>query len=269
MADPTPTVPEPLTALVVDDEPLARGTLLGLLAGDPEIRVVGACGTGAEAVARIEAVGPDIVFLDVQMPEVDGFELLRRVPAERLGVVVFVTAWESYALRAFAAEALDYLLKPFDDERFRLTLARAKARVRERRAHRLARELLAALGAGAVPIPPEPSAYVERLAIKADGKVSLLAVDEVDWIEAADYCVRIHAAGRVHLLREPMKDLERRLDPRRFFRVHRSAIVNLARVRELHPYFRGESIVALADGTRLRLSRARRERLHALLGVPA
>jgi two-component system, LytTR family, response regulator len=268
MSQPSSGPAESLTALVVDDEPLARATLLGLLADDAEIRVVGAAATGADAVARIDTDAPDLVFLDVQMPEVDGFEVLRRVATERLGAVIFVTAWETYALRAFAAEALDYLLKPFDDERFRVTLARAKTRVRERRAHRLTRELLAALGPGAPLADPSPP-HVDRLAIKADGKVSLLPVDEVDWVEAADYCVRIHAGGRVHLLREPLKELERRLDPRRFFRVHRSAIVNLSRVRELHPYFRGESIVALADGTRLRLSRARREQLHARLGVPA
>jgi two-component system, LytTR family, response regulator len=266
MADRTPTLAEPLTALVVDDEPLARGTLLGLLADDPEIRVVGACGTGTEAVARIEAASPDIVFLDVQMPEVDGFEVLRRVPAERHGAIVFVTAWESYALRAFAAEALDYLLKPFDDERFRLTLARAKARVRERRAHRLARELLAALGPGAVSIPPEPSPYMERLAIKADGKVSLLAVDEVDWIEAADYCVRLHVQGKIHVIRESMAGLENRLDPAHFFRIHRGAIVNLDRIKELQPLFKVEQVVVLQDGTRLKLSKGRRGDLEARLG---
>jgi two-component system LytT family response regulator len=258
-----------LTALVVDDEALARATVLGLLAADPEILVLGGCGTGAEAAVRIRRSHPDIVFLDVQMPEMDGFEVLRRVPAEGIGAVVFVTAYDSFALRAFEAQALDYLLKPFDDDRFRLTLLRAKARVRERRAHRLTRELLGTLGSeGQAPSDERPH-YLRRLAIKADGKVTLLPVDDVDWIEAADYCVRIHAGGRAHLLREPIKELEARLDPRQFFRVHRSAIVNLSRIREYYPYFRGESVLALLDGTRLKLSRARRDQLHAVLGIPA
>ena len=266
--DATQPTPPRLTALVVDDEPLARSSLLGLLGEDPEIDVVGECGGGTDAVACIAGRRPDIVFLDVQMPEVDGFEVLRRVPVDRLGAVVFVTAYDGYALRAFEAQALDYLLKPFDDDRFRRTLARAKAHVRERRAVRLARELLAELGGEAGPHEPDTDRHVERLALKTDGRVTLLGVDEIDWIEAADYCVRIHAGGRQHLHREPLKDLESRLDPRRFFRVHRSAIVNLSRVKELCPYFHGESLVVLRDGTRLRLSRARREQLHAALGVP-
>ncbi len=265
----SPDLPAPYTALVVDDEALARATVLGLLAEDSEIRVLGGCGTGAEAAERMRAARPDIVFLDIQMPEVDGFEVLRRVPARQIGAVVFVTAYDSFALRAFEAEALDYLLKPFDDDRFRVTLARAKARVRERRAHRLTRELVRTLGAEAPPVAGASAPYLNRLAIKADGRVILLPVGEIDWIEAADYCVRIHAGGRVHLVREPIKDLEARLDPRRFFRVHRSAIVNLSRIKEYYPYFNGESMLALLDGTQLKLSRARREQLHTVLGISA
>jgi two-component system LytT family response regulator len=261
-----PTLP-PLRALVVDDEALARASLTGLLAADPDVRVLGECADGAEAIEAIRADPPDLLFLDVQMPEVDGFEVLRLAPVERIGAIVFVTAYDSFALRAFEAQALDYLLKPFDDERFHLALGRAKLRVRERRAHRLALELVGTLGA-APPANDRPG-YLERLAIKADGRISFLRVDDVDWVEAADYCVRVHAGGRVHLLREPLKELETRLDPARFFRVHRSAIVNLSRVKELHPYFRGDAMVVLLDGTRLRLSRGRRDQLHAALRVPA
>lgn len=264
------TRPAPLRALVVDDEALARATIGGLLAADPEVVVAGECAAGAEAAAAIAAAPPDLLFLDIQMPEVDGFEVLRRTPAERIGAIVFVTAYDAFALRAFEAQALDYLLKPFDDDRFRRMLARAKERVRERRAHRLTRELMGCLGvAGPTGWGGVATGYLERLAVKANGRVSLLHVEDVDWIEAADYCVRIHAGGRVHVLREAIKDLEARLDPRRFFRVHRSAIVNLSRIRELCPLYNGESVLVLLDGTQLRLSRARREQLHLVLGVTA
>jgi two-component system, LytTR family, response regulator len=256
---------------VVDDEPLARDTLRRLLAGDADVELVEDCAGGEDAVRRIREAEPDIVFLDVQMPEVDGFEVLRRVYPAIVPAVVFVTAYDAHALRAFEAEALDYVLKPFDDERFHRALQRAKARVRERRAHRLAGRLVAELG-GASPradaeAPSSP--WVERLPVRQGGRVVFVRVDEVDWIEAADYCVRIHAGGRAHLVRESMRELEARLDPGRFFRIHRSALVNVARIRELEPHFHGEYVVVMQDGARLRLSRGRRGRLHRLLGMPA
>ncbi len=256
---------EPLRALVVDDESLARDTLRRLLGGDPEIEVVGECAGGAEAARVIQDVTPDILFLDVQMPEVDGFEVLRRARPAEVPAVVFVTAHDAYAIRAFEAEALDYLLKPFDDERFHRTVERAKARVREHRVNRLARRMAATLDARAEPTPA--ASYVERLPIRGEGKVLFVRVDDVDWIEAADYCVRVHTAGRFHLLREPLGELESRLDPRRFVRVHRSAIVNLGRIKELQSHFHGDGVVVLHDGSRLRVSRGRRERLHRLLGL--
>ncbi len=257
----------PLQVLVVDDEPLARASIRELLATDPEVALAGECASGPEARARIGAAPPDILFLDVQMPEVDGFQVLQSPGAERIGAVVFVTAHERYALPAFEVEAVDYLLKPFDDEHFHRTLERAKTRVRERRAHRLARELVTALG-GPEPPSSEPSpTYLERLALRRDGKVYFLDVREIDWIEAADYCVRVHSAGRYHLHREPMKALETRLDPRRFFRIHRSAIVNLDRIKEVQPLFHGECLILLRDGTQLRVSRGRREQLDVVLGI--
>ena len=255
----------PLRALVVDDEPLARETIRRLLAQDPEIELLGECSSGVEAVRSLQETSPDILFLDVQMPEVDGFEVLRRAAPAAPGAVVFVTAHDVYALRAFEAAALDYLLKPFDDERFHRTLARAKARVREQRVTRLAGMMAAALESE--PRATPPGGFAERLGIRRDGGVVFVRLDEVDWIEAADYCVRIHTGGRFLLHREPLQQLERRLDRRRFFRVHRSAIVNLARVRELQPHFHGDGIVVLQDGSRLRVSRARRTRLHQLLGL--
>jgi two-component system LytT family response regulator len=264
-------IPDRLNTLIVDDEALARASLRGLLTQDHEIELIGECRDGLEAVAQVASRVPDILFLDVQMPEVDGFEVLRRIGPATVPAVVLVTAYDDYALQAFEAEALDYLLKPFDDARFHRSLARAKSRVRERRMNRLTRRLIAAFGEPAVretPASPSPS-YAERLALKNDGRISFLPVAEVDWIEAADYCVRVHADGRFHLLRESMRELESRLDPRRFFRVHRSAIVNVSRIRELQPYFHGEFVLVMQDGARLKLSRGRREQLTTLLGLSA
>lgn len=255
----------PLRALIVDDEALARETIRRLLAQDPEIELAGECSSGREAVRSLRESPPDLLFLDVQMPEVDGFEVLRRARPAAPGSVVFVTAHETYALRAFDAEALDYLLKPFDDERFYRTLARVKARVREQRVTRLAGMMTAALQTA--PRAEPPGRYAERLGIRRDGGILFVRLEDVDWIEAADYCVRVHTGGRFHLLREPLRELEGRLDPRRFFRIHRSAIVNLARVRELQPHFHGDGILVMQDGTRLRVSRARRPRLHQLLDL--
>jgi two-component system LytT family response regulator len=260
-----------MRALVVDDEALARDAIRRLLDRDPEIEQVSECGGGAEAAGRIRESAPDILFLDVQMPEVDGFEVLRRCHPAEVPAVVFVTAHDAYAIRAFEAEALDYLLKPFDDRRFHQVVERAKTRVRQHRVSRLARRMIEALdpSALAVAAEPAPSSYAERIGIRREGALYFVLVDEVDWIEAADYCVRIHTGGRVHLLREPLRDLESRLDPRRFFRLHRSAIVNLTRIKELQPHFHGDGVVVMHDGTRLRVSRGRRERLHRLLGVKA
>jgi two-component system, LytTR family, response regulator len=259
----------PLRTLIVDDEVLARDTLTRLLREDPEVEVVGDCAGGEDAVRRIRQAAPDIVFLDVQMPEVDGFEVLRRVDPVQVPAVVFVTAHDTYALRAFEAEALDYVLKPFDDERFYRVLERAKTRVREQRTHRLAGRLAEELGSPPASLVPAQVGHAERIAVRQAGRVIFVRTDEVDWIEAADYCARIHAGGRAHLIREPLRELEARLDPARFFRIHRSALVNVARIRELEPHFHGEYVVVMQDGARLRLSRGRRDGLHRLLGMSA
>ena len=203
------------------------------------------------------------------MPEVDGFEVLRRVDTAQVPAVVFVTAHDAYALRAFEAEALDYVLKPFDDDRFYRVLERAKARVREQRTHRLAGRLVEELSSPPASLVPARAGHAERIAVRQAGRVIFVRTDEVDWIEAADYCVRIHAGGRAHLVREPLRELEARLDPTRFFRIHRSALVNVARIRELEPHFHGEYVVVMQDGARLRLSRGRRDGLRRLLGMSA
>jgi two-component system, LytTR family, response regulator len=288
----------PIRTLIVDDEPAARAGMRQLLASDPEIVVAGECAGGDEAVRAIRDAAPDLVFLDVQMPELDGFDVLREVGVARGPAVVFVTAYDQYALRAFDVHAIDYLLKPFTDDRFREALGRAKQQVRQGHLGELSERLavlLEQLGdaqrpAGAngpapaapststtpttptLAIPPAAPArearptYLERLVVKSAGKVTLLRVDEIEWIDAEGDYVRIHVGKAWHLLRETMKNLEARLDPTRFVRIHRSTIVNLERVKELQPFFRGEYVVVLNGGTTLKLSRGYRDTLEARLG---
>jgi two-component system LytT family response regulator len=250
--------------LVVDDEPLARSGVVRLLGGDPGIEVVGECGDGRSAVEAILSRKPDLVILDVQMPELDGFEVLRALEPEQRPEVIFVTAYDQHALRAFEVHAIDYLLKPFDDARFSEAIARARRNLERVELGELSRRLVGLLEDRAAPRAGEPP--LTRLVVKRDGRVAFVRVDELDWIEAADYCVKLHTQGQVHLLRESLNALEARLDPAKFFRVHRSAIVNLDRIRELQPYFKGEHVLILQDGTRLKLSRARRDDLETRLG---
>jgi two-component system LytT family response regulator len=241
-------VTSPLRTIIVDDEPLARDSVRMLLHRDPEIEIAGEC-SGVDAAALIERTSPDIMFLDVQMPEVDGFDLLEAVGADAVPAVIFVTAYDEYALRAFEVHAIDYLLKPFDDARFERALTRAKERARSRGQKN---EHLADL-------VRERSQYLKRFLVRVRDKIIVVNADDIDWIEAADYYVSLHVGSKTHLLRETMSDLETRLDPERFFRAHRSAIVNVDRVREIHPLFRGDCALVLADGTQVKLSRTRRD----------
>jgi two-component system, LytTR family, response regulator len=235
-----------LTAIIVDDEPLARSNLAVLLRLDPTIEIVAECGSGIDAQAMIRELKPDLLFLDVQMPECDGFDVLELLGNEVPPAVVFVTAYDQYALRAFEAGALDYLLKPFDNSRFELALNRAKQKVA--RCKNLPRKL-------------------ERLAIKNAGQISFLKISEIDWIEAADYYACLHVAQRTHLLRRSISELEQDLDAASFCRIHRSTIVNLDRIRGLALNEDGEYEVLLEDKTRLRLSRSYRKQLQNRLGV--
>ncbi len=246
----------PIRVLVVDDEPLARAAVCGLLADDPEVEVVGQAGSRREAAALVG--GAELVFLDVQMPGGDGFELVEGTP-EPHPAVIFVTAHDAHTLRAFEVAALDYVLKPFDDERFARALARGKAHVRRARVESLARQLAGMVGGG--------QRGPERIVVKDAGRMTVISVEDIDWIGAEDYYAELHVGGATHLLREPLADLEQRLDPRRFVRVHRSAIVNLERVRSVESSARGDAVLVLADGTRLRLSRTRRAALLSRLGV--
>jgi two-component system LytT family response regulator len=259
-----------IRALIVDDEPAARAAIRTLLADDAEVRVVGECADGRAALQAIRNEAPDLLFLDVQMPEMDGFALLRELAPTELPVVVFVTAYDQYALHAFDVHALDYLLKPFDDQRFRASLARAKQQVRQGRLGALSQELLALLDGGGRPAGGggggRDGQYLKRLVIKSGGRVTILGVKDIDWIEAEGDFVKIHTGRAWHLLRETMKQLETQFDPARFVRIHRSTIVNVERIKELQPYFRGEYVVILHDGTSLKLSRGYKDHLESALG---
>lgn len=235
-----------IRALVVDDEPLARSSITVLLRMDPEIGIVAECGSGTEALAEMRESRPELVFLDVQMPECDGFDVLEMLGKDDLPpALIFVTAYDQYALRAFEAGALDYLLKPFDNPRFERALARAK----EKLAH------------------SNRAAGVDRLAIKNAGQVLFLKVSEIDWIEADDYYARLHVGTKTHLLRRSLADLEQELDENTFCRIHRSTIVNLDRIRSLRLGEDGEYEVQLGQGTSLRLSRRYRKQLQSRLGI--
>ena len=243
-------MPAPLRKIrtvIVDDEPLARSNLSVLLRPDPEIEIVSECGSGVDAPGVIRRTKPDLLFLDVQMPECDGFDVLEMLGSESPSTLIFVTAYDEYALRAFDAGALDYLLKPFDDARFGRALTRAKDKL----AH----------------YPPTQPKAAERLVVKSLGQVLFLDVADIDWIEAADYYACVHVGNDTHLMRRTLMDLERDLGDERFIRIHRSIIVNLERIRGLELEADGEYAVVLKSKVRLRLSRRFRKRLQERMGV--
>lgn len=247
---------ERIRALIVDDEPLARERIRDLLERDPEVVVAAECRDGLEAIAAIREHSPDLVFLDVQMPEKSGFDVIAEVGVDRLPVIVFVTAHDDYALRAFEVAALDYLLKPFDADRFAKTLDRAKAQIRSRLPDEFQQRVLSMME----DLRAAPRG-LERLIVKTGGQLVFLKTEEVDWIQAEGNYVRLHVGTASHLVRETIQGLEASLDPGRFMRIHRSTIVNLDRVREIQPLVHGEYRVVLTDGTKLTLSRGYRDRL--------
>jgi two-component system, LytTR family, response regulator len=246
-----------IRVLIVDDEPIARRGVRLQLKGDPEVEIIGECANGLEAVDAIQKFAPDLVFLDVQMPEMDGFEVIEAVGVEQMPRVIFVTAYDQYTLRAFEVHALDYLLKPFDRERFLKALDYARSNLERGEFNRQLVRLLDGRPAARKPL--------ERLVIKSGGRIYFLNVEEVDWIEAADNYVELHVGRESHLLRETISGLAARLDPARFLRIRHSTIVNLERVKELRPLFRGEYLIVLRDGTELTSSRRYRKNLDAIL----
>jgi two-component system LytT family response regulator len=250
-----------IRVLIVDDEPLARDRTRQLLEEEPGVEIVGECASGQDAVAAIESTEPDLVFLDVQMPGMDGFAVLEKVGASRLPAVVFVTAHDEHALKAFQVHALDYLLKPFDAERLRESLQRAREQLRSAAPRAFQRRLFAMLA------DLKPRARIlDRIVIRSGGRLSFLKTDEVDWIEGEGNYLRIHAGKLSYLLRETLSEIGARLDPARFVRIHKSTIVNTDRIREIQPLFNGAQSVLLHDGTRLTWSRGYREQLRALTG---
>jgi two-component system LytT family response regulator len=247
-----------IRAAIVDDEPLARERLRTLLLEEAEVEVVAECAEGSAAVKAIETHRPDVVFLDVQMPEMDGFAVLQALAPGRVPSVVFVTAYDKYALQAFDVHAVDYLLKPFDRDRFRRALARVRAAVLA--GEETTPRLLALLER------LRREGRLDRLVVKSRGRIFFLRTGEIDWIEAAGNYVRVHAGKEAHLVRETLGALEEKLDHGRFARIHRSTIVNLDSVKELQPSFHGEYVVRLRDGTELVLSRGYRGRVRHLFG---
>ena len=250
-----------IRAMVVDDEAMARERVVSLLRQEQDIELIGECSDGQQAVNAINSQQPDLVFLDVQMPACDAFGIIEKVGADKMPAVVFVTAYDEYAVRAFEVHALDYLLKPFGRERFQQTLQHARSHVERRRAGDLGKRLMALVQ----DIKPEPQ-KLDRLVVKSGGRVFFLRTEDIVWIEAAGNYVRLHLGEDSHLFRETMNGIEARLDPQRFVRIHRSRIVNSDRIKELQPWFNGEYVVVLQNGTRLTLSRGYREKLQERLG---
>jgi two-component system, LytTR family, response regulator len=253
-----------IRTLIVDDEPLARDRVRRFLRDERDIQIIGECGNGQEAIKAIREQRPDLVFLDIQMPEKTGFDVVRALDPEETPTVIFVTAYDRYALQAFEVHALDYLLKPFNRDRMHRAVKRARDHI-DRRGLMGLDERLAALIAD---LRGEKK-YLDRLVVKAVGRVFFLKADEIDWIEAAGNYVKLHSGRESHMIRETMNGIEAKLDPDKFLRIHRSTVVNIDRIKELQPMFSGDYAVLLKDGTELALSRHYRERFLELFGNEA
>ena len=253
-------MPAKIRTFIVDDEDLARERLKSLLEREPRIELVGEAGDGRTAVSAIEKLKPDLIFLDVQMPELTGFEVLEALGEKDLPNVVFCTAHDKFALKAFDVHAVDYLLKPFDRERFQMALQRAISKIDAQKPGQKDKAV------AAVVQETKPTGPVERLMVKTEGRVLLIKVEDIDWVEAADNYVNIKVGKDSHMMRETMSSLEGRLPPEKFMRISRSTIVNVERIQELQPMFHGEYIVVLKNGTKLTLSRSYRDKLDRLMG---
>jgi two-component system LytT family response regulator len=242
-----------LSVIIVDDEEMARARLRRLLGDETDVDIVLECTTGREAVEAIVHHSPDLVFLDVEMPELTGFQVLESLPADRVPTFVFVTAFNEYAIEAFAVDALDYLLKPFTAERFKQTMQRARERSRDRTTQGMLAKAIRELGS--------PPRYAQRLTIRENGSIVFVRVDDIDYIESAANYVRVCVGKEQHRIRDRLSNLAERLDPARFARIHRTTIVNVDRIKEIQPWFSGDAVVILASGVKLRLSRGFRSGL--------
>ena len=251
---------EKIRVLIVDDEPLAREGIRMRLDREPDIEVIGECSNGREAVAAIKRDAPALVFLDVQMPKLDGFGVIAAIGVKHMPQVIFVTAYDEHALRAFEVQALDYLLKPVEGARFLEAMERARSRIRDAGLDVLSEQLRALLASRET-----EKKYLERVAIKANSRILFLEVEKIDRIEAADNYVQVHAGRESYLLHTTMRNLETKLDPNTFLRIHRSLIVNLKRIKELHPMFHGEYRVIMKDGTELVSGRSYYDKLQKLV----
>lgn len=251
----------PLRVMVVDDEPLAREGLVELLQTIPDVVVVGAFGDGASAVAAVDAESPDLLCVDIQMPGLSGFDVVAALDRAKLPAIIFVTAHDAFAIKAFEVNALDYLLKPVSAERLTQAIARVRAQRTTRAADAVSYEQRVEALLRGVAAP----GGVGRLIVREVGQIVVVATRDVDWIEGADYYAKLHVGTKVHMLRETLSSLEERLDPARFLRVHRSTIVNLARVKTVESHERGDAVVVLRDGTRIKAMRARRDELERRL----
>jgi two-component system LytT family response regulator len=250
-----------LRALVVDDEPLARKALLRLLKNESDINVIGQCSDGEAAVETIRRTNPDLVFLDVQMPEMDGFRVVETIGADHMPVTIFVTAYDKYALKAFDANAVDYLLKPFAPDRLARALRRARDRCTGRQDKDAAQRLFSLLDR-----TRSQTDYAQRLAVSVRGRILFVSVAEIDWISAEGNYATLHVSRKTYDVRETMQALMDKLDPRDFVRIHRSTIVNVHRIHEIRPWFQGSHIVLLQSGEELRMSRYQQEAVERLLG---
>jgi two-component system, LytTR family, response regulator len=250
-----------INVLIVDDEPLAREGIKQLLKEESDISVVGECGDGFAAIELMKQCSPDLIFLDIEMPEMDGFEILQALPSGHKPAVIFVTAFNQYAVEAFTANALDYLLKPINPERFRIAIDRARSNLRLHATTEINEKfynLIKMLKA-----KEEPS---KRLLIKTSKRIFFVEMKEIDWIEAAGDYVWVHTRGEKYIIRETMNDMEHNLDPSSFIRIHRSTIVNIERIKEFQPHFRGDYLVILHNGTKLTLGRTYREKVLTSIG---
>src|SRR5688572_7999167 len=266
-----------ISALIVDDEPLGRDLVRHMLGAHPDVEIVGECGDGAKAVAAIKRLAPALVFLDIRMPKLDGMDVLQRLETAgpRRPVIVFVTAYDQYAVRAFEERALDYLLKPFDQDRFDATIRRVRERIEQAAEAELGKHVRGLLnGQTGAPPPSAPATavaatpYAERIVVRESGRIFFVGVHEIDFLEAAGNYVSLHVAGKTHLIHETMTNTEAKLDPALFVRIHRCTIVNVARIAELRPHFNGEYIILLKDKTELKLSRGYVDKARAALGLP-